>query len=186
MRVAIVSIAAAAMLGLLSAPVQATPITRTYEFTATDWFIQPPTPPVGTLVGSVTLTFDTDDTSLTEQTSDILLNSLNVTLGSTLGFLYDPTGFASATGIESLFIGGVSNGVGTVTPGENDFGILIENPSSSSPSLAIALLSTADPAASWRSETGTVSVVPAPATLVLMSLGLAGIGYTRHCSKKAA
>lgn len=173
-------IVAAALLALACSQAQAALITTTYDFSATDWFNVPPSPPVSTLEGSVTLTFNTSDTSLTERTSGITLNSLNVSLGSALGFIYDPNGFLSGLGLESMLIGGIADRVTSVSAGSDDFGLLIRNPSSSNPSLDVALLSTASPPEFWRSHTGTVSSLPAssipgPPTLPLLGLGLAGL-----------
>lgn len=159
---------------------QAALITRTYEFTATDWFNTPPEPPVDTLVGSATVTFDTDDDSLATYTTGITLNSLNVALGSDVGFIYDPTGSLPGTGIETLFIGGIENRV-TGTFYTDDFAVSIGNPSSVTPSLSVALLSTLEAGAIWRSETGTVtSAVPEPAGLALFAVGMVGLAVARR------
>ncbi|HAV61732.1 MAG TPA: hypothetical protein DCY13_05125 [Verrucomicrobiales bacterium] len=160
---------------------QAGLITRTFDFTATAWFITPPVPPVATLVGSATVTFDTDDDSLATYTTGITLNSLNVALGSDVGFIYDPTGSLPGTGVETLFVGGIEGQVfGTFNT--DDFAISIENPSSVMPMFSVALLST--PSATWRSEIGTVTAtataVPEPLTLALFGIGMVGLVVTRR------
>ena len=168
---------------LASPQIAAAPFTATYGFSATDWITVPPNPPVATLEGSVTVTFDTSDTSLTERTTGITLNSLNVSLGSAIGFLYDPTGFLSGTNLEGLFIGGIQSGVGSVAPGTDDFGILIINPRANNPTLEAVLLSTASPSAFWNAQTRSISSVPLPLPLALLGAGLVGLYVSRGIRK---
>lgn len=81
-----------------------------------------PTDPV---TGSFTITFDPTQT-YTDTTAGITLNSLNIALGSQLGFYYSPTG----PNANELFVGGTQDGVCCVQISPtlyNDFYLHITN-----------------------------------------------------------
>jgi hypothetical protein len=96
--------------------------TTTYDvtFTSTDFesFPAGETAPVDPVTGSFTITFDPTQTYLNE-TAGITLTGLNISLGSSLGFDYSPTG----PGADELFVGGIEDGVKFVqfSPATNDF-----------------------------------------------------------------
>jgi hypothetical protein len=108
---------------LLPATTQATPITGTYGFSYSGFNAGAPVDPV---VGSITVTFDPAGGDIQEQTSGISLNSLNIPLGSAIGFSY-------VTSSDALIFGGISGTVETVNGGD-DFSFSIHGDSTLTPS----------------------------------------------------
>ena len=97
-----VGLATAAALLLGSAGLaKAALITQTYNITASGFGAGAPVDPV---TGSFTVTFDNASDILADTTSGITVNSLNIAVGSAVGFNYSTAG-------DILDIGGIQNGV---------------------------------------------------------------------------
>ena len=69
----------------IQASANASLITRTYDFSVE----MEPSAPDSPVTGSVTITFDPTGGSLLNQTTGIILNDLNISLGSAISFDYD-------------------------------------------------------------------------------------------------
>ena len=152
-----------AMMGM-AGTANATLITQQIDFTASGFPAAAPTDPV---IGSVTLTYDPMGGDITNQTTDITLNSLNISIaGTVIAFSYDASS-------DLLSVGGLVDGAG-VTFGTNDFVFSILNVSTA-PTALIFLYTTEDTFSNF--DTGTiafnVSTVPEPSALALFSVGLA-------------
>ena len=165
-------------------------VTETYAFTFggfTD-ILASATPPMTSLTGSVTLTFDPNITTH-NNTSDIVINSLSDT------FVDSPVGFfAGRVGSSFIItIGGTANGVGLFTAGFNDFFVTLQfadaeslgNPQlfQNAVGLGTAYSVTTDPNSAFFAQTGSVSAVPEPSTWAMMLLGFAGIGFMAYRRK---
>jgi hypothetical protein len=166
----------------LAMPAAAAPITRTYNVTVINVHDQTrnnvPTP-VNPVVGSFTVTFDPALGTITNQTSGIAVNSLNVTVASPIAFSY------SAANTDELQIGGLDQGTGGLTDGVSDFLLDIFDASGPQPffgnmdytivGTTVATGQFSDFAADSRAD-GTVTVLPAldvpePSTLPLFVAG---------------
>jgi hypothetical protein len=149
-----------------SKPVDAATITTIVDFSATNFTsVQGTTPPVDPVTGSFTLTFDQSQFAF--DATSIVVNDLNIDLGSPISFSYNPD-------IAALTIGGSALGSGAFFWGTDDF------------SLGLVLLSgtTYKPQSFVYSQAGindafTASfspVVPIPASAYLLATALAALG----------
>jgi hypothetical protein len=162
--------------------------TTTYDvtFTSTDFesFPAGETAPVDPVTGSFTITFDPTQTYLNE-TAGITLTGLNISLGSSLGFDYSPTG----PGADELFVGGIEDGVKFVqfSPATNDFVLQITT-FTASPAfnqVVYAQIAAGDfqffsPGAGEGGSSTVTPVtpgVPEPSTWAMMLVGFAGVGF---------
>jgi hypothetical protein len=162
--------------------------TSTYDvtFTATGFSSFPAgeTSPVDPVTGSFTITFDPTQT-YTDETAGITLTGLNISLGSSLGFDYSPTGMAA----DELFVGGISDTVKLVqfSPSTDDFVLQIKDFTTNSTFNQVVYAQTGagdfqffTPGAG---EGGSSSVTPVtggapePSTWAMMLLGFAGVGF---------
>jgi len=163
--------------GLAAAPARAAVITQNFNFTSHDFhalFGSTATPPVDPLIGSVTITFD-DAQSATDKTTGIVLNSLNIALGSPIGFTY-------LAGTHGMVIGGSAGGVSLVNVGADDFWIQIQDANTTPVFTVAAYAQTGYPSTAFLtplSETtqpSTTTGVPEPQTWALFILGFGGAG----------
>src|SRR5262249_880419 len=117
MKYARTLIALSALLSLAAAATsaKASLITETISFNASGFALIGGignTPPVDPVFGSFTITFD-PTVVVTNQTSGISLNSINITFADTLAFNVNPSG--------QLLVGGLANGVLGTLAETNDF-----------------------------------------------------------------
>jgi PEP-CTERM motif len=161
-------------------------ITDDVTFTATNFTSFPAgeTAPVDPVTGSFTITFDPTQT-YTDETAGITLTASNITVDSSLGFDYSPTGINA----DELFVGGVEDTVKLVqfSPATNDFVLQITTFTASPVFNQLVYAQTA--AGDFQFFTpgagagGSVTVtpvtpgVPEPSTWVMMLLGFAGLGF---------
>ena len=158
---------------------QATPITRTFDFSATSFVGNfGGLAPVDPVTGNITVTFDPMGGDVTGQTTGITLNALNIALGSTLAFDYSVFS-------DVLTIGGLDNETNGVGLNVLDFSLRLNNASTAN---IITFPFFANFAYSQNSNdvflanAGIVNVtmenvsVPEPAALGLLIVGLAGVG----------
>lgn len=172
---------AAALLAFVcaAAPAHAAPSTITYLFSATNFIPTTPiAPPVSTVTGSVTVTFDPTVAVLVPAAAT--LNSINI---STIGFgslVFTHTIFG-----DTLAFGGTLNTILGVIPFTNDF-LLTFATASTTPTLPTFTYSQTGKL-TYTALSVTVTQVPEPATLALFGAGLAGIALMRrrHKSKVA-
>jgi PEP-CTERM motif len=165
-------------------------VTETYAFTFggfTD-ILASATPPMTSLTGSVTLTFDPTITTH-NNTSDIVINSLSDT------FVDSPVGFfAGQVGSSFIItIGGTAAGATAITVGSNDFLVTLQfadagslgNPQlfQNAVGLGTAYSVTTDPNSAFFAQTGSVSAVPEPSTWAMLILGFAGVGFMAYRRK---
>ena len=138
-----------------------------------------PVAPVEPVTGSFTITFDPTQ-SYTAETSGITLNSLNINLDSAVAFTYPYVGSSGDT----LLVGGEQNGSKNILAGTNDFGLVIDNFTTSEPSFYAFLYSqtnqtsvyVAFPAGEIGSISGSVTSQPVPPSVLLLGSGLVGLG----------
>lgn len=115
--------ATAALMVLFSGPSFAGVITRQIDFSFTG-FVQVGSgpaipPPVNPVIGSFTLTFD-PTLGHTNQSAGLVLNNLNLTLGSTAGFtFFQPQ--------DILILGGLGSGAQVIASNTFDFSVRIDH-----------------------------------------------------------
>lgn len=173
---------------LLVALAMATPsagaaiISRTYDFSATDFFVvagSTSEPTVDPVVGRLSITFDSSadiSDSANGTTDGFVLHSINIPVA--------PSGYSYLAERDMMVIGGLNFGVGAVGLDQNDWVITILDFSSSPNGVgfAFAPASAGDPPA-WHTFLVTVTrVAPVaePGTLALLGLGLAGLSLSRR------
>jgi hypothetical protein len=155
-------------------------VTETFDFSATNFaFINGIPAPVDPVVGSFTLTFDPTST-YTDSTTGIVLNSLNIPLGSAISFDYNPT-------TDFLVVGGLNLGASTIaiTPAQDDFYLQVNNFTTDPSVHQLGYAEFAIPNGYYYTPvddptSGTiteVAAVPEPSTWAMMILGFVGIGF---------
>ena len=174
--------------------VSANAATTTYDvsFSADTFQIGsgPDPAPVDPVTGSFTVTLD-PAVAVTNNTADISLNSLNIALGSSLSFSYDPVAGTFPAG--TLRVGGLSFGAGfgsdviQFNPSTNDFWLYINDFTTTPAFEQLGYTQTSvssDNLFFTINQTGSanVSVVPEPGSIVLFALGLGGLccGFSRR------
>ena len=175
-----------------AAPANAAVITRTYAFTLGD-FIDvgggDVPPPMTSLSGSFTVTFD-PDLNTTDGTS-VVVNALSDgSVDSPIGY----TNFAAGGGFpDFLSIGGLANGADFIAFGVNDVAVTFKFFDPSHPAFAICddgyacgnapgstfasgYTLAAFPNSGWLATSGTVTQIPEPAAWTLMLAGFGALG----------
>jgi hypothetical protein len=136
-------------------------------------------PPVDPVVGNFTITFD-PSVAVTNSTSGITLNSLNIALGSALSYSYDPAagGFPAGT----LRVGGAASGSDTITfnPSTNDFWLFINDFTGTAAFQQVGYTQTSvsnNNLFFTLNQTGSadVTIVPEPASASLLVTGLTAL-----------
>lgn len=174
-KVACAALAAAMMLGTGSAASAAT-VVKKFDFTATGF--TPVGAPVNPVIGSITIEFD-PTVSVSQSTSGITLNSLNIAMGSPLMFSFNPGFFGL------MSIGGTQGSDG-VQHGTNDFAFSFFYADTATPQIPLFFYSQVGHMNAYETRNVALSVsvvepggpgaVPEPAAWALMigGFGLAG------------
>jgi len=171
--------AAILAVGLLIVPtvVRATLITETLTITGSNFVpvLPPDTPaPVSPLTINFTVTFDNAANISPATTSGLTVHSFN--LSDPVQYVYDHT--ADVLVVASLPF--LTPGTGC-DPSANTFCIFIGGISSANPSASEVLQATSSGGVWFADTISTIVVaVPAPATLALLGIGLAVIGFARR------
>lgn len=169
---------AALLISAASSGASAAIITQRFDFTATNFqALGAGAPPVNTVIGAVTITYDTE-AEVNFVTSGITLNALNIALDSPLTYSYLPSfggGLMRITGFEGL------HGVGW---GTNDFALNVPNVTGTGyPNLPQFIYAKSGINGAFAADRTmvTISAVPEPMTWGLMigGFGLAGVALRR-------
>lgn len=125
-------------------------------------------------MGSVTLTYDPMGGDINGQTTNITLNSLNISIAGTV------IAFSYVSASDELRLGGLLNGVLGLAAFTNDFALRILT-ISTTPTFRDIGVTTASLEMFFDSPIGTVNVVtvPEPPALALFSVGLAMLVFLR-------
>ncbi|HTX51745.1 MAG TPA: PEP-CTERM sorting domain-containing protein [Caulobacteraceae bacterium] len=170
---------------LLAGAAHAALVTDDVTFSATDLTsVYGQSVPVDPVTGEFQITFDPTQT-YTDDTSDITLLSLNITLGSSLSFDYSPTGNANGSA-DQLVVGGVEDGAAVIqdSPSTDDFYLHIDDFTTAPAFQQLGYTQTSVGSADYFYTAGTtgsvdvtpVTSVPEPAawTLLLLGVGMTG------------
>jgi hypothetical protein len=182
------------LVGALAAPLghgtaNASPISRTFDFTASDFFdiIGSNAAPVNTVAGSITVTFD-PSVPKTDDATGIVLNSLNIALGSPISFDY----FNMS---DQIIFGGLQFGAATEGTGFDDFSVVFNSATADTPGFKSLLYRVSGPLAGSAFEYGTGSVtatppvpvvippptdLPEPGSLAVLTVGLGALAMMRR------
>jgi hypothetical protein len=155
---------------------QAAVVTKTYAFSAQNFFPAASPPPVSVVTGSFTVTFD-DAVDVFDTTTGLVINDLNIPVTSTISYSYETGQYGG------IRFGGRETGQGTLLLGTND--ILLVVPLNYSAALFYS--STLTPNANFFTDSVAVQItqgaasVPEQTTWAMMLFGfaLAGLGLRR-------
>jgi hypothetical protein len=154
------SAAILATIGSLAMPAtaQSAIVTKTFAFSASDFFPAASPPPVPIVTGSFTVTFD-DAVSVFDTTAGLAVNGLNIPVSSPIAYTYETGPFSY------IQFGGRENGLGTLVLATND---ILLNVSFNFPSVLL-YSSTQTPDASFFSSMVSVRVSDGPAAVPELS-----------------
>ncbi|MGB0576732.1 MAG: hypothetical protein ACPGPC_11365 [Alphaproteobacteria bacterium] len=157
---------------VLTSVASAIPLTRTFNFTATN-FIGAGFP-VPTVIGSVTVDWD-NSSDVTDGTT-VTINSLNITAAPTIRFTY-------FTSNDRLVIGANSS-ASTFADFTDDFRMIILDASTQGTTLGSFVYATAatESATALDRTLEIAAYVPEPGPLATFALAVVGIGLTRRRS----
>ena len=165
----------------------ATMVTETYDVTFGDFQDLGLSPPIATISGSFTLTFD----------PAVSVSGLEITTNAFSASLFGPSFYYAvfpAAGADPLrlAIGDVQDSPGNAYYGQDNFGFGLVLPTPDTPALWLCntygsdcgaasgyvagYTSSADSSALWVANSGSVAAVPEPAVWTMMLAGFAGIG----------
>ena len=176
MKKLLLGILAVSSLMLAIPSANAATITYDVSFSATNF--SPASAPVDPVKGSFTITFDPTQ-SFSDSTTGITLDSLNISLGSTLGFSYTP-------GSRILEVGGIQNNVGGVGTGTDDFALVIPGFPNGPFVGGIEFFYNQGGSDTFDALTTSFTTTPLPAALPLFATGLGALGlFGWHRKRKA-
>jgi hypothetical protein len=158
-------------------------VTETFNFSGTQFIsVNSIAPPVDTVTGSFTLTYDPTQ-SYTDATTGITLNSLNIPLSSAISFSYDPT-------THFLVVGGASDGAGSIfiqPASSSDFYLNIQNFTTNPTVEQLGYVESSIPDGYFytpANDPGSITAaVPEPSTWAMMILGFVGVGVMAYRRK---
>jgi hypothetical protein len=182
-------LAVGAGLALVAATAQAAIVTRTFEFTATNFTsFGGPVAPIETLSGSITLTYDPDVTYAPSAatTEGLVVNYLNIANDTPVGFYSLPFG--------SFGFGAVGGAVNGTNSGTNDFHFGMFRSWTDTPIVSDVYYTRAGFNTVWFAQSASVTVYDGPAAtapepgawaLMIMGFGAAGATLRRRRSLAA-
>jgi hypothetical protein len=160
-----------------------------------DVAVDPPVAsPASQIAGSFVVTFDPLLTYI-DDTSDLVINSFSgATIGSPIGFTYLSN---------LLFFGGTENGVTGISPGTGDFLVELDMTDPANPQLITCAVfscgsqtgnpvydasgfTTSDTSSLWvgaAADSWVAVVVPEPASMALLAVGILGVVGARRSKK---
>ncbi len=179
---------------VLGSSVSAATITRTIHFNASDFYdIGGAGPaPIDPVHGRVTVTFDPAAGPVSDVTSGITLNGINLSVGSPLAFT---TQFDAVSGAyDAVFLGGSQNGATSTGAGTADFVLGLLELSTAAPRIAELFYTVTGKApdtyfarkVQGRVRPGEPCPVPEPATWTMMILGLSLLGAAARSRRSQA
>ena len=129
------------------------------------------------MAGSVTITWDSSG-SVTNTTTGLTVNSLNFSLGATVGFNCNQ-------GNDDIIIGAMQNGVDVMASNTDDFGILIHS-ASGTPVGQDMIYSCVGSDVNFAVASSTITSetpAPEPTSMAIRGMSLVGLGIARRQSK---
>ena len=169
---------------IVAPPVEAAPITRTYDFSAADFSaFSAAIPPTDPVTGSVTITFDPALTTL-----DFPVDAITLTIAGHTYSAAEVTADFPVGLTPTLLIGATVKGNDQLENGTDDFSFVIDDATTNPTLVLFGYTSVGQPdlfETTTGSVTSPVASVPEPGSWLILATGLAVVlGYARRRSSE--